>query len=64
MLLLITLVILAAILIVFTIGGFFILLFGGAGVLFSLLDVMIGGFVLWIPIHCIKKCKKKKEVSK
>ena len=60
MLLLITLIILAVLVVAFIIGGFFILLFGGAGVLVSLLDVLIGGFVLWIPIHCIKKCKKKK----
>jgi len=60
MLLLLCLIIVAVLAIATVIGGFFILLFGGAGVLVSLLDLLIGGFIIWIPIHCFRKSKHKK----
>lgn len=63
MLLLISLIVIAILAIAFVIGGFFILLFGGAGVLLSLFDILVGGFVIWIPVHFIRKKKKNKEAK-
>ena len=64
MFLLATILIIAAILVVLFLGGLFVVLFGGVGLIFSLLDVLVGGLILIIPIRCIKKKKKNKEVSK
>jgi hypothetical protein len=64
MLLLATLVFLVVIVIALIIGGLGIVITGGLGILFAAMDVLVGGFILWIPIHCIKKHKKKKGDTK
>lgn len=64
MLLLACIIFVAIILVALVIGGFGILLTGGLGILFAAIDVLVGGFVLWIPIHCIKKHKNKKKEAK
>ena len=64
MFLLATMVFLVIIIIALIIGGLGIVITGGLGILFALVDFVVGGFILLIPIHFIKKHKKKKEVSK
>ena len=64
MLLLAVIIFIAIILVALVIGGIGILFTGGLGLLFAMVDVLVGGFVLWIPIHyCIRKSKKKKEAK-
>ena len=64
MLLLAIVVFVAIILVALAIGGIGILVTGGFAVLFGALDFVVGGLVLLIPIHCIRKHKKKKKGGK
>ena len=63
MLLLATLVFFVVIMIALIVGGLGIIITGGLGILFAALDVLVGGFILWIPFHFVRKRKKKKEVK-
>lgn len=57
------LLVIAAMLVVFFIGGLLIVLFGGTGLIFALLDLLVGGWIILIPIKCIQKKKKNKEAK-
>lgn len=63
MLLLAVVIFIAIILVALVIGGLGILVTGGLGVMFAMVDILVGGFVLWIPIHCIRRKKNKKEAK-
>ena len=61
MFLLATMVFLVIIIIALIIGGLGIVITGSLGILFALADFVVGGMVLLIPIHIIKKHRKKKK---
>lgn len=64
MLMLACIIFIAIILVALIIGGIGFILTGGIGLLMAMLDVLLGGFILWIPIRVFRKKKKEKEEAK